>query len=175
MGPCRMSYTLLVRRFRTSEMLRKWSPTSKLSDIKLSHSPDDRHIFFTCTRTCLSAMPIKLIFWYLQIFSFVYCDCIVYFADLVLSLRLPTFCITFATFLRTGICPDFTWIFIDCVSAGLFSDVFSPWRRKKRHQGKSLPKTFLQTQFKIIRSNSLSKENAIFPTSITASEKSNDS
>ena len=47
MGPCRRSYILLVRKFRTSEMLDKWSPTSKLSDIKSFHYPDCRYIFFT--------------------------------------------------------------------------------------------------------------------------------
>ena len=36
------SYILLVRKFRTSEMLDKWSPTSKLSDIKSFHYPDCR-------------------------------------------------------------------------------------------------------------------------------------
>ena len=74
MGPCRRSYILLVRKFRTSEMLDKWSPTSKLWDIKLFHYPDCRYIFFTCTRTHLSTIPIKPIFWYLQIFSLVYYD-----------------------------------------------------------------------------------------------------
>ena len=47
-GPYRRSYILLVRKFQTSEMMDKWSPTSKLSDIKLSRIPDDRYIFFTC-------------------------------------------------------------------------------------------------------------------------------
>ena len=45
MGPCRRSYILLVQNFRTSEMLNRWSPTSKLSNIKLSHYPDVRYIF----------------------------------------------------------------------------------------------------------------------------------
>ena len=35
MGPCCKSYILLVRKFQNSEMLDKWSPTSKLSDVKL--------------------------------------------------------------------------------------------------------------------------------------------
>ena len=74
MGPCRRSYILLVRKFRTSEMLDKWGPTSKLSDIKLSHYPDGRYIFFTCTGIRLSAIPITAVFWYLQIFSLVYYD-----------------------------------------------------------------------------------------------------
>ena len=72
MGPCRRSCIILVWKFRTSEMLEKWSPTSKLSHIKLSNYPDSRYIFSTCTRTHLSAIPIKLVFWYLQIFYRVY-------------------------------------------------------------------------------------------------------
>ena len=51
MDPCRRPYTLLV-------------PTSKLSDIKFSHYPDGRYILFTCTRTGLSAIPIKLVFFF---------------------------------------------------------------------------------------------------------------
>ena len=74
MGPCRRSYILIVQKFWTSKMLDKWSPTSKMSNIKLFHYLDGRHIFFTCTRTRLSAIPIKPIFWYLQIFSLVYYD-----------------------------------------------------------------------------------------------------
>ena len=46
MGPCHRSYILLIRKFQTSEMLDKWSPLSKLSDIKFSHYPDGRYIFF---------------------------------------------------------------------------------------------------------------------------------
>ena len=54
MRPCRRSYILLIRIFRTSEMLDEWSPTSKLSDIKLSHIPDSQYIFlFVCEPTCL--------------------------------------------------------------------------------------------------------------------------
>ena len=47
MGPCHRSYILIVQKFWTSKMLDKWSPTSKLSNIKLSHYLDGRHIFFT--------------------------------------------------------------------------------------------------------------------------------
>ena len=124
MGPCRRFYILLVQKFRTSEMLDKWSPTYKLSDVKLSHCPDGWYIFFTCMRTHLSAIPIKSVFWYPQIFSLVYYNWIlsirfhVSLADLGVSVRLSTFCIIFPTFLRTVISPDFTWIFIDWVFAG---------------------------------------------------------
>ena len=69
MDPCRRSYILLVRKFRTSKMLDKWSPTSKLSNIKCSHYLDGRYIFFSCTRTPLSAISVKPVFLYLQIFS----------------------------------------------------------------------------------------------------------
>ena len=73
-GPCRKSYILLVRKFWTSEIFDKWSPTSKLSDIKLSHIPDGQYNFFTCTRTHLSTIPIKPIFLFFQIFSLVCYD-----------------------------------------------------------------------------------------------------
>ena len=69
MDPCRRSYILLVRKFRTSKLLDKWSPTSKLSNIKCSHYLDGRYIFFSCTRTPLSAISVKPAFLYLQIFS----------------------------------------------------------------------------------------------------------
>ena len=45
MGPFRRSYILLVQKSQTTEMLDKWSPTSKLSDIKFYHYPDGRYIF----------------------------------------------------------------------------------------------------------------------------------
>ena len=48
--------------FQTSKMLGKWSPTFNLLDIKLSHIPDDRYIFSTCTRTFLSVITFFLIF-----------------------------------------------------------------------------------------------------------------
>ena len=67
-GPC------LVRKFRTSEMFDNWSPTSKLSDMKLSHYPDGQYIVFICTRNHLFALSIKLVFWFFQIFSRVYYD-----------------------------------------------------------------------------------------------------
>ena len=126
MSSCCRSYNLLVQKFWTSEMLDKWSPTSKLSDVKFSHYSDGRHIFFTCTTTRLSAIPIKPVFWYLRIFSPVYDRILnigwhVNFSNLGVSLWLPTFCIIFPMFLRTGISPDFTWIFIDWVSVGCFS------------------------------------------------------
>ena len=45
MGPFRRSYILLVQKSQTTEMLDKWSPTSKLSDIKFSHYPAGRYVF----------------------------------------------------------------------------------------------------------------------------------
>ena len=176
MGPCHKSYILLVRKFRISEMLDKWSLASKLSDIKLSHIPDGRYIFFTCTRTHLSAIPIKPVFWYFKIFSRVCYDWVlsigyhVNFADLGVTLGLSTFCIIFPTFFRTSISPDFTWIFIDWVSAGFFPGVFSPWPEKKRHREKSPQKNVPPNSVKNIRPYSLSREDAIFATSITPSE-----
>ena len=76
MGPCRRPYIPLVREFQTSKMLGKCSPTSKLSGIKLSHYLDGRYILITYTRAHLSALSIKFVFWYLQIFSRVYYDLI---------------------------------------------------------------------------------------------------
>ena len=138
MGRCRRSYILLVRKFRTSEMLDKWSPTSKLCNIKFFHYPDCRYIFFTCTRTHLSTIPIKPFLISSNLFP------------CLLWLNFEYWlCIVFTTFLRTGILHDFTWIFIDWVSAGFLTDVFSPWPKKKRHRKKSQQKMFLQTQSKI--------------------------
>ena len=111
MGPCRRSYILFVQKFRTSEMLVKWSPISKLPDIKLSQIPDSRYIFFTSTRTHLFVIPIEPVSWYLQILSRVYYDWIssigwhVKFADLYVSLWLSTFCIIFPSFLQAGVSP----------------------------------------------------------------------
>ena len=68
MGPCRRPYILPVQKFRTSEMLDKWSPISKLSDIKLPHYPDGQYILFTCTRTRLSTILIKPVFWFFKSF-----------------------------------------------------------------------------------------------------------
>ena len=155
MGPCRRSYILLVRKFRTSEMLEKWSPTSKLSDIKLSHIPDCRYIFFTCTRTYLSAIPVKPVFWYFKIFPRVCYDWglnigyHVNFADLGVTSGMSTFCMIFTAYFRTIISPDFTWILIDWVSAWFSPGVFSLWPEKKRHRGKSPQKNIPLTQSKI--------------------------
>ena len=84
------------------QMLDEWSPTSKLSDIKLSHIPDDWYIFFylhenpPVCHTC---------FWNFQIFSRVFPWLNfehVNFVDLGVSLRLSTFCFIFPKFLPTG-------------------------------------------------------------------------
>ena len=68
MGSCRRSYIVFAWKFRTSEILDKWSPTSKLVDIKLSHYPFGRYTIFTCTRTYLSAILIKLVFYIFKSF-----------------------------------------------------------------------------------------------------------
>ena len=146
MGPCCRSYILLVRKFQISEMLDKWSPAYKLSDIKLSHYPDGRYIFFTCPRIRLSAIPIKPVFFYIfrsfplfVMIEFWVLANMSNFADLGVSLRRPTFCIIFPTFLLIGISPDFTYI--DWVSAGFF-----PWCIFSLAEEKSLQKMFLQIQ-----------------------------
>ena len=69
MGPCRRCYILLVPKLRTFKMLDEWSPTSKLSDIKLSLMPDNRYICFTCMGTLLSAMHVFDIFKSFPVFS----------------------------------------------------------------------------------------------------------
>ena len=62
MGPCRRSYILLVRKFQTSEMLDKWSSTSKLSGIKLSTLQTvDIFFSFVQERTCLPH-PLNLFY-----------------------------------------------------------------------------------------------------------------
>ena len=140
MGLCCKSYILLVPKFRTSKLL------------------------------------IKGAFWYFQIFSRVCYDWVlsigyhVNFADLGVTLGLSTFCIIFPTFFRTSISPDFTWIFIDWVSAGFFPGVFSPWPEKKRHREKSPQKNVPPNSVKNIRPYSLSREDAIFATPKTPSE-----
>ena len=69
MGPCRKSYILLVRKFWTSEMLDKWSPASKLSDIKLSHIPDGRHIFLLVRESTCPPYLLNLFFDIFKAFS----------------------------------------------------------------------------------------------------------
>ena len=133
--------------------------------------------FFHCTRTQLSAIPINPVFWYFQIFSGTCYDWIlsigyhVSFADLGATLGLSTFCTIFPTFFRTSISPDFTWIFIDWVSAGFFPGVFSAWPEKKKRPGKKPVKNVPPNSVKIsVRPYSLSREDAIFANPITPSE-----
>ena len=107
-----------------------------------------RYIFSTCTRTHLSTIPIKLVFWYLQIFSCLILSIgwYVNYADLGVRLWLSTFRIICPRFLKTGISPEFTWIFINPVCGVFFPGVFSPWPKKKRHLKKNLQKMFVQIQ-----------------------------
>ena len=167
------SYILLVREFWTSKMLDEWSPTSKLLATKLSQILDNWYIFFTCMRTHLSAITF---FWYFQFFSSVFYDWVlsteyyVNFTDLGVTLGLSTFCIIFPTFFQTSISPDFTWIFIDRVSAGFFPGVFSPWPEKKRHREKSPQKNIPTNSVKNIRPYRLLREDSIFANPITPSE-----
>ena len=151
MGPCRRSYILFVRKFWTSEMFGKWSPTSKLSDIKLSHYPDRWYIFFTWTKTYLSILSIKLVFWYLQIFSRVCFDWVlsigwhVNLPDLGVSLRLSMFSIIFQCF--CGLVFLMTLLEFSLIEfpRGFFSVYFLLGLRKKDTGKKSLQKMFLQT------------------------------
>ena len=68
MGSRCRSYILHVQKCQTSEMLDEWSPTSKLSDIKLSHIPDGWNIYLLHEN-----LPVcHTCFWYLQIFPRVF-------------------------------------------------------------------------------------------------------
>ena len=146
MGSCHRSYILLVQKFQTFEMLDKWSPTSKMSDIEFPHYPDGWYIFFTCTRTGLSAKPIKPVFSYLQIFSLVYYDKFWALANILTSCRFrcksatAIFCIIFPTFFPTGISPFFTWIFIDWVPTGHFFVVYILLGLRKKDREKACKK-----------------------------------
>ena len=59
------------------------------------------------------------------------------FADLGVSVWLSTFQKIFPRFLRTGISPDFAWIF-----GRFFPGVFSPWPKKKKDTWKSCSTKF---------------------------------
>ena len=168
MGPCCKSYILLVRIYRASEMLDKWSPTSKLYDIKLSHIPDGRYVFFCCTRTYLSAIPIKMVFRYLQIFSCICYDWVlsigycVNFAHLGVTLGLSTF----HNFSNVLVDKYFSWLYLnfDWLSfCGVFSRWIFSWPEKKdtvkKTRKKCLPKLsqtpITPSQDRMIRVNSL--------------------
>ena len=169
MGPSRKSCILLFRIYQASETLDKWSPTSKLYNIKLPHIPDGRYIFFSCTRTYLSVIPIKPVFRYLQIFSCICYDWVlsigyyVNFGLLGVTLGLSTFFIIFPTFFWTSISPDFTWILIDWVSAGFFPGGFSlglrkktPWKKPRKKCSPKLSQTpITPSENRMIRVNSL--------------------
>ena len=127
LGPCRRSYILLVRKFRTSEMLGKWSPTSKVSDIKLSHYPNGRYIFFTCTGTRLSVILFKPAFWYLFL-----CLLRLKFENWLICQLCRFKCKSataylFHNFSNILVERYFTWIFIEWVSTEIFPGIFSPW------------------------------------------------
>ena len=145
MGPCRRSYILLVQKFRTSEMLDKWSPTSKVSVIKLSHYPHGQYNFWLVREpTCpLYLLPCVLIhcvkssyselFW--SAFSRIWTE----YGE-IWSSKFPE--ISSGTgWINLGATP---WVW-----------TWDPWIGNRPY--------------------SLSRENAIFATLITPSEKSNDS
>ena len=66
-GPCYMSY-ILFRKFRTSEMLDKWNPTSKLSGIKLCQVPDGQYIFSLARESTCPPYLLKLCFYIFKSF-----------------------------------------------------------------------------------------------------------
>ena len=131
MGPCRRSYILLVRKFRTSEMLNKWSPTSKLFDIKFSHYSDGRYIFFTCTRSRLSSI-LNLIFDIFKSFSlFIWLN-----FEYWLTCQICWFgCKTAAAYVLILLKFSLTEFV-----RGFFSRCISPWTKKKRHREKTQSK-----------------------------------
>ena len=178
MGSYRRPCIILVWKFQTSQMLEKWSRTSKLSHIKLYHYPDSQYIFSTCTRTHLSTIPIKPVFDIFKSFSVFIILSIgwhVNFADLGVRLRLSTFRIIFLRFLRTGISPDFTWTFFTRFlgGRGWFQVYFLLGLRNKKNQ-RNPAKNVRSNSVRIVISYSLSRENAIFATPKTPLEKSND-
>ena len=148
MGPYHRSCIVLVWKFQTSEMLDKWSPTFKLSHIKLSHYPVD--IFFPLVREPICPpYPLNLffdIFKSFPVFIILSIGWHVNYADLGVRLWLSTFRIICPRFLKTGISPEITWIFINPVCGVFFPGVFSPWPKKKRHLKKNLQKMFVQIQ-----------------------------
>ena len=93
--------------------------------------------FFTYTRTRLSAIPIKPVFF---ISSNLF-PCLLWLNfEYWLRCKSATAYVlhNFSNILAAGISPNFTWIFIDWVSAGFFCDV--------KDREKSLQNMFLQTQ-----------------------------
>ena len=63
--------------------------------------------------------------------------------------------------MRTGISPDFAWIFTDWISAVVFPGVFSPWSKKRGTWKKACKKCSSKLTQKYV-SYSLSKENVFF-------------
>ena len=135
MGPCRSSCTILSENF---ELLKCWinevpHPSSPISNCPTIQTVG---IFFPLVQepTCLPYLSNLFfdIFKSLPVFIILSVGWHVNFADLSVRLRLSTFWIIFPRFMRTGISPDFNWIFIDWASARFFPGVFSPWPQKKR-------------------------------------------
>ena len=135
MGPCRRSSIVLVWKFRTSKMLDKWSPTYKLSHIKLSYYQNSQYFFSLALEPTCPPYLLKLffnIFKSFPVFILLSIGLHVNFADLDVSVRLSIFRIIFPRFLRTGISPDFTWILLAEFLGGFFSVYFLLGLRKKK-------------------------------------------
>ena len=125
-GPCRRSYILLVREFQTSKMLGKWSPTSKLSGIKLSHYLDGRYIFFHLYEN----PPVWFIYQICVLISSDLFPCLLWLNfEYWITCKLGWFrckCVTdnvlhnFSNVLADWFLPESTWIFIDWVFCGVF-------------------------------------------------------
>ena len=152
MCPCHGSYILLVRKFRTSEMLDEWSTTSKLSNIKLSHIPDGRYIYiFYFYETRLSALPVFDVFKSFPVFSWL--NFRYWITCQLCQFRCKSKTIYVLLHFFNALADwCFSWLYLnyhDWVSARFFPVYFSPWPKKKRHWRKGRQKMFPRTQSKV--------------------------
>ena len=154
MGLCCRSFILLVQKFRTSEMLEKWSTTSKLCDVKLSHTLDSRYIFHLhenppVRHTYYTRFSISSnLFSCLLLFRFDYC----------ISCQLWRFkCKTGTVYVLhnfSNVLVDwyFSWRYLNfhwLSFWGVFSLRILHWRKKEPHRENSPQKCFTRTLSKI--------------------------
>ena len=152
MGSCRRSYILLVQKFQTSEMLDKWSPTSKLSHIKFPHNPDGRYIFSLVREP---ACPPNLLNLFLDIFNYFPLFITIKFWALTNILTSCQFrCKSATAYVLhnfSNVLSDwyFSWLYLNFYwlsSCGVFFAVHILLVLRKKDREKSLQKMFLQTQ-----------------------------
>ena len=141
MGPCRRSCIVLVWKFRTSKMLDKWSPSSKLPHIKLSHYQDSQYFFSLARDATCPPYLLNLFFDIFKSFTFEYlvtcqlcwfgCKCVTIYVSENFSKVLED--------------RYFSWLclnFIDWIFGRFFPSVFSPWPKKKKDTWKSCSTKF---------------------------------